>query len=72
MSDFHKLSRAALQQEMLERLSEAAELRKESKHHRAELDRIRNRLDALKFEIGLIERELKRANTQNATKQPLR
>jgi hypothetical protein len=70
MPDFHKLSRAALQREMLDRLSEAAELGKESKHHRAELDRIRNRPDALKFEIGLIERELKRAIRKTQRSSP--
>lgn len=64
MSGFQSSSRAALVRGMLDRLSEAAELRKELKHHRAELDRIRTRLAALKLELALIEQELKRDNTQ--------
>jgi len=59
MPNFERLSHAALQHEMLSRLSEIANLRKDSMYHDWQLKRIRSRLNTLDFEVEKIKERLK-------------
>jgi len=58
--DFNGLSRQSLQDALLNRLSQLASLRKESKQHRARLGDVRSEMARVQHELKTIEDQLQK------------